>query len=198
MRSALSPGSGFEFSLPSSPSVSASASSSWAPDPFVSVRPVPSAAQVAGPRKLRGAVVPSYVAIASRALHGAPRRSDGAQFRPNPNARPERDETLTLSARPRRRTIPDACETCPPSDRARVRAPGRDRRDERLDETRRVRANATPRADDVPVARPGPSSGSCARFPVRAVGVLRPAERHSLILVRRGRSLLPAPRCGWA
>ena len=165
MRSALSPGSGFEFSLPSSPSVSASASSSWAPDPFVSVRPVPSKRKPksAGASKTPaggGSVLCRY-RVARSPWRAA--TVDGAQFQPNPNARPERDETLTFPLVRAGERFPTLDETCPPSDRARVRAPGRDRRDERLDETRQVRANATPRADDVPVARPGPSHQAAAR-----------------------------------
>ena len=149
--------------LPSS--ASASASSSWAPDPFVSVRPVPSKRKPksAGASKTPaggGSVLCRY-RVARSPWRAA--TVDGAQFRPNPNAQPERDETLTFPLVRAGERFPTLDETCPPSDRARVRAPGRDRRDERLDETRQVRANATPRADDVPVARPGPSHQAAAR-----------------------------------
>ena len=188
MRSALSPGSGFEFSLPSSPSVSASASSSWAPDPFVSVRPVPSKRKPksAGASKTPaggGSVLCRY-RVARSPWRAA--TVDGAQFRPNPNARPERDETLTFPLVRAGERFPTLDETCPPSDRARVRAPGRDRRDERLDETRQVRANATPRADDVPVARPGPSHQAAARGSPSAPSAFFGPQSDTRYTVRRG------------
>lgn len=178
--------------LPSS--ASASASSSWAPDPFVSVRPVPSKRKPksAGASKTPadgGSVLCRY-RVARSPWRAA--TVDGAQFRPNPNPRPERDETLTFPLVPRRRRIPDG---------------GRDWSSVDVDSTSFDRCARKRIPVPARTTFPSPSPSLVPGRHIRQLrAVPRPCRRRSS--ARRatlaytgppgGVRLLPAPRCGWA
>jgi hypothetical protein len=180
--------------LPSS--ASASASSSWAPDPFVSVRPVPSKRKPksAGASKTPadgGSVLCRY-RVARSPWRAA--TVDGAQFRPspNPNPRPERDETLTFPLVPRRRRIPDG---------------GRDWSSVDVDSTSFDRCARKRIPVPARTTFPFPSPSLVPGRHIRQLrAVPRPCRRRSS--ARRatlaytgppgGARLLPAPRCGWA
>ena len=123
---------------------------------------------------------------------------DGAQFRPNPNARPERDETLTFrssaQAKDSRRLTRLVLRVTELESGLRV-VTGETRDSTRLDRCARTRPPA-------PTTSPSLVPGRHIRQ-LRAVP--RPRRRRSsarratlAILVRRGAPLLPAPRCGWA
>lgn len=184
--------------LPSS--ASASASSSWAPDPFVSVRPVPSKRKPksAGASKTPadgGSVLCRY-RVARSPWRAA--TVDGAQSRPNSNPRPERDETLTFPLVPRRRRIPDGGRDWSYWSSVDVDTASFDR-------CARKRIPAPARTTTSPFPSPSPSLVP-GRHIRQLRAVPRPCRRRSS--ARRatlaytgppgGARLLPAPRCGWA